>query len=211
MSEIAPERRALRPDDGGDSRAARARSEPMAVVPLGGGRYDVVTGDDTAYTVDVRAGRCTCPDHRHRDARCKHLRRVALDVTENRVPAPDERAAACAACGDTTFVARETAAPVYCADCTLAPGDFAVDEATDDLLAVVRTTDRRADETPIPGTGHTVASYPGNSDYEDADAVVEAVYPVPADPERVSARPPTVYSFPRGRLRRAGVTPRRRA
>jgi len=30
------------------------------------------------YTVDGRRGRCTCPDHEHRGARCKHLRRVAL-------------------------------------------------------------------------------------------------------------------------------------
>jgi hypothetical protein len=176
----------------------------MAVVPLGSGRYDVVTEDEDVYTVRLPAGRCTCPDYRHRGARCKHLRRTALEVTRGTVPAPDQRAASCAACGAETFVHETVSDPVYCGDCTLAPGDFAVDEAADDLLVVVRTTDRRASDVEIPGTGHTVASYPGNSGYDADDVVVEAVYPVPADPDRVRSRPPRVYSFPRGRLRRAG-------
>ena len=203
MSEITTERRALQPGADGDSRAARARSEPMAVVSLGSGLYDVVTDDDTAYTVDLRDGRCTCPDHRHRDARCKHLRRVAIDVTAGRVPAPDERAAFCGDCGEVVHAPEATPDPVYCEDCTLTPGDFVVDRESGDLLAVVQTTDRRADETTIPGTGHTVASYPGNSDYEDRDVVVEVVYPTPADPDRIRERPPRSYTFPRGRLRRA--------
>jgi len=38
--------------------------------------------------VDVREGRCTCPDHEHRGARCKHLRRVAIEVTDGEVPPP---------------------------------------------------------------------------------------------------------------------------
>lgn len=194
--------RPLRPDGPRESRADRARADPMAVLPLGAGRYDVVTPEH-GYTVDLRRGTCTCPDYRFRGARCKHLRRAAIDVTRGVVPAPHERTARCADCGRETFVPTDEPAPVYCEACTLGPGDFAVDRETDDLLVVVRTTDRRARDARIPGTGYTVATYPGNDAYDPADRVVEVVYPVPADAERVRESPPRAYSFPRGRLRRA--------
>jgi hypothetical protein len=43
--------------------------------------------------VDVREGRCSCPDHEHRDAMCYHIRRAryALGVE----PVPTETLAAC--------------------------------------------------------------------------------------------------------------------
>ena len=43
--------------------------------------------------VDVREGRCTCPDHEHRDSVCYHIRRAryALGVK----PVPTETLAAC--------------------------------------------------------------------------------------------------------------------
>jgi hypothetical protein len=178
----------------------------MAVLALGGGEYDVVTAGDrrAVYTVDLPSGSCTCMDYRVRGARCKHLRRVAIDVAAGRVPGPGERVAACGACGARLHVAADAADPVYCRHCTLSPGEFVLDRETDDLLVVVRTTDRSAGETLIEGTGHTVASYPGNEAYGTADRVVEAVYPPPAsaDADAVARRPPRRYSFPRGRLRR---------
>jgi hypothetical protein len=202
----ASEVHALKPESGSATRAQRALSEAMAVVALGGGEYDVVTedGERAVYTVDLPAGRCTCPDHRMRGARCKHLRRVAIDVTAGRVPAPGERAATCADCSARFHADAADPDPVYCSACRLRPGETVLDRATDDLLVVVRTTDRRAHETPVPGTGYTVASYPGNERYERTDRVVEVVYPLAgdADPESVAAKPPHVYSFPRGRLRR---------
>ncbi|MFB6135150.1 MAG: SWIM zinc finger family protein [Halobacteriaceae archaeon] len=204
MSHVTPEKRALRPGGPTRTRADRARSEPMAVVPVGDGCYDVVAADDRVYTVDLPADACTCPDHRHRGVRCKHLRRVALDVVEGRVPAPGERAATCAACGAAFFAPEETTDPAYCAACTLRPGEAVVDRDREDLVVVVRTTDRRAAETPIPGTGYTVADYPANRAYDADDAVVEVLYPLPADldPDDVEPRHLKTYSFPRGRLER---------
>jgi hypothetical protein len=38
------------------------------------------------YQVDARKGRCTCPDHKHRNARCKHIRRVAFATGEEPIP-----------------------------------------------------------------------------------------------------------------------------
>ncbi|MFB6218496.1 MAG: SWIM zinc finger family protein [Halobacteriaceae archaeon] len=202
MSAAAPVD-ALDPGAGEATRAQRARSEPMGVAPLGGGEYDVVTGDDErqVYTVDLPAGRCTCPDARLRGARCKHLRRVAIEVTEGRVPAPGERAARCGACGRPLHAGAEEPDPVYCGACTLRPGETVVDRETEDLLVVVETTDSRARGTPVRGTGYTVATYPGNRGYAPDDRVIEAIYPQPAgtDPRE---DPPRAYSFPRGRLRR---------
>jgi len=45
------------------------------------GTYRVTLGDD---------GGCDCPDSRHRDATCKHQRRVAREITDDRVPEPGE-------------------------------------------------------------------------------------------------------------------------
>lgn len=42
--------------------------------------YDVRTESGGEYVVDLREPACTCPDFRYRDRRCKHLRRVALEV-----------------------------------------------------------------------------------------------------------------------------------
>ncbi|GAD52173.1 hypotheical protein [Halarchaeum acidiphilum MH1-52-1] len=188
-------------DPGGptDSRAARARSEPMAVVALGDGRYDVVVRGGAAYTVDLVTGTCTCPDHAYRGRRCKHLRRVAIDVTERYVPAPDERDTVCAACGDPLFADAETPEPVYCDDCTLDAGDIVRDRERGDVLVVVETSPDRARHVAIGD--HTVATHPTNDGYDSDDAVVETVYPHrAATPERLRERGVRTYAFPRGRL-----------
>ncbi|OYR74477.1 hypothetical protein DJ71_19235, partial [Halorubrum sp. E3] len=62
----------------------------MTVRPLRDRRY-VVETDGGTYVVALDAGTCTCPDHAIRGSRCKHLRRVAMEVTAGTVPAPDER------------------------------------------------------------------------------------------------------------------------
>jgi hypothetical protein len=58
----------------------------MSVLPEGGDIYTVVGENGGAYTVDGREERCTCPDHRHRDVRCKHIRRVAFATGAESVP-----------------------------------------------------------------------------------------------------------------------------
>jgi hypothetical protein len=63
----------------------------MAVRPLGDGRYTVESERGATYVVDLDARRCSCPDHEIRGVRCKHMRRVAIEITEGRLPAPDEQ------------------------------------------------------------------------------------------------------------------------
>ena len=44
----------------------------------------VVSHSGEEYRVDVREGRCTCPDHEHRDARCKHIHRARVALAARR-------------------------------------------------------------------------------------------------------------------------------
>jgi hypothetical protein len=70
-----------------DPRARRAREMSAAVDHLGGPLYEVRTRG-AEYRVDLDDGTCECPDYEHRQARCKHLRRVAMEVTAGEVPPP---------------------------------------------------------------------------------------------------------------------------
>ena len=70
-----------------DPRDERALTEYMSVLPEGGDVYTVVGQNGGTYQVDGRDGRCTCPDHKHRDVRCKHIRRVAFATGAVPVPA----------------------------------------------------------------------------------------------------------------------------
>jgi hypothetical protein len=70
-----------------EPRTERALTEYMTVLSLCGEIYSVTTEGGSEYRVDAREDRCTCPDHRHRDVRCKHQRCVAFAVSERPVPA----------------------------------------------------------------------------------------------------------------------------
>jgi hypothetical protein len=178
--------------------------ERMAVRPFGGGVYEVESQSGNVYSVDLPGGRCTCPDHNFRGVRCKHLRRVAMEVTEGLVPPPGKEAVACENCGEETFVDETAPGPHFCETCWLEPGEAVVDRETGDLLVVVRTTDRRADEVRIGDSDTTVAEYSTNEGYRAEDVVVEAMYPVPAGVSDDDLKPHHLrrYSFPRGRLAR---------
>lgn len=204
MASLKPDRRPVIPDGPTDSRAARALSEPMAVVPIGNGAYDVITDEDHVYTVDIPATSCTCPDHQIRNHHCKHLLRVNHEIEAGTVPGPDERDATCPSCEAQIHVTASVPDPVYCPACTLTPGEPVRDRETGDVMIVVRSTDRRANQVAVPGTDHTVAAHPGNEAYDPADPVVEVIYPLPAglEPEDVVQRAPRRYSFPRARLER---------
>src|SRR5699024_8145745 len=89
-------------------RAARAWTDRMAVTALGDGRYAVDAESGATYRVDLSRTRCSCPDHTIRGERCKHLRRVAIEITRERVPKPGFRAADCLSCGRETFVPEDT-------------------------------------------------------------------------------------------------------
>ena len=194
---------APRPVDGQDpldGRTRRALTERMTVRPLGGGTYDVAAGEE--YTVDLPGGRCTCPDHRYRGTWCKHLRRVAHEVAAGRAPRPGVGPVDCAVCGRETLAEEPVVPPHYCERCDHAPGDAVVDSETGDRLLVAAAPRGRADETAIPGTEYTVASYPGNEAYPADDAVVEVLYPFggPAD-ANLPARTRRTYRFPASRVR----------
>jgi hypothetical protein len=180
--------------------------ERMAVTQLGGGVYEVESQSGNTYSVDLPGGRCTCPDHNFRGVRCKHVRRVAMEVTDGRVAPPGERAVACRNCGDEIFVDETAPGPHFCEECGLEPGETVVDRETGDLLVVVRTTGRRADEVEITDHDCTVAAYSTNEAYRPDDVVVEAMYPVPAGLDTDGLKPHHLrrYSFPRGRLARRG-------
>jgi hypothetical protein len=189
---LAPDPRAL------SDRGMRAWVERMAVRPLGE-RYAVDSESGATYVVDPVAGTCTCPDHQMRGETCKHLRRVAIEITAERVPPPGQRRASCAACGTETFTPVESAPPALCDTCSLTPGAVVLDRETGDRLVVAAVTPHRADEVTVEGANTTVADYPTNDGYPDDDIVVAAVYAT----DIARRDDPREYSFPRSRLARA--------
>jgi len=184
------------PAAGTTGRARRARVEPMAVRPLRDGRYAVETAGCT-YVVDPDAHACTCPDHQLRGARCKHRRRVALEVTAGLVPPPGERTAVCAVCGGRTFVPTRFEGPALCPRHDHRPGALVRDRETGDRLIVVGATGERADRAET-AEGRLVADYPTNTDYGSHEPVFWVVY------LDALARDGDVrrYAFPASRLRR---------
>ncbi|WP_425498695.1 SWIM zinc finger family protein [Haloplanus salilacus] len=185
------------PPAGRSGRARRARVEPMVVRPLRDGRYAVETdGEDGGYVVDLDGVSCTCPDHRRRGARCKHLRRVALEVTERLVPPPEERTAVCAVCGGRTFVPLAFRGPALCAHHDHDLGALVADRETGDRLVVVGAAGDRADRAETDD-GRLVADYPSNAAYGAHEPVFRVVY---LDSLRRDA-PVRQYAFPASRLR----------
>ena len=184
------------PAAGTTGRARRARVEPMAVRPLRDGRYAVETAGGT-YVVDLDAGTCTCPDHQLRGARCKHRRRVALEVTERLVPPPGQRTAVCAVCGGRTFVPTAFDGPALCARHDHQPGELVRDRETGDRLIVVAATGERADHVET-AEGRLVADYPTNADYGPHEPVFRAVYLDSLRRDGDVKR----YAFPASRLQR---------
>jgi|APHM01.1.fsa_nt_gi SWIM zinc finger. len=191
-----------------EGRARRARGEPMAVRSFGTNLFEVRT-EGGSYLVDVGAGRCTCPDFLFRDAQCKHLRRVAIEITERRVPPPGHVAVDCRDCGREVFARTDRAeGPHYCDDHRLVVGDTVRDRETGRRLVVVAGPDGRADAVHLAEA--TVADHPTNEGYDPTDAVVGAVYPggqITDDGPR--PRDLRVYAFPRSRLRAVDSAPER--
>lgn len=191
---LAPDLRQL------DARSARAWTEAMTVAPLGEGRYEVTNASGRTYVVDLPGSDCSCPDQRIRGERCKHLRRVAIEVTQRRVPAPGFRRGDCRACGHEAFLPVE--GPALCEHCAFEPGELATDRETGDLVVVVRATDDRADAVEIDAADCTVAEYPTNDGYPRDDPVVEVAYPFAGRP--IGDRPR--YAFPHSRLVRGAAS-----
>lgn len=190
-------KRPLAPDTSRlDPRSARAWTEAMATEALGGGRYAVEAASGNEYRVDLRDGTCTCPDSGYRGERCKHLRRVAVEITRGDLAPPGRMPGDCAACGHERFLPEN--GPALCDDCRFDRGDAVRDRETGDLVVVVRATDIPASEWRIEGTGRTVADYETNAGYPHDDPVIEVVYPFSA-PQR-SLADLKRYAFPHSRL-----------
>ncbi|KTG29425.1 SWIM zinc finger family protein [Haloferax profundi] len=195
-------RKTTLPPDGLTGRARRARVEPMAVRPLRDGRY-VVETDGGTYVVDVEARTCTCPDNAIRHARCKHLRRVAIEITTGLVPPPGRRRATCAVCGDETFVPMDASGPQLCHEHEHHAGDLVHDRETGSLLVATRALHTRADETQTE-VGRLVSEFESNTEYGDHEPVFEAVYldSLPADAGLSKLGSLHTYRFPASRLQR---------
>lgn len=176
----------------------------MSVLPLGDGLYEVESASDNTYLVDLESGRCTCPDHVFRSARCKHIRRVAIEITHGRTPPPGKITVACHDCGEPTFVDEDETEPCYCADHRIYPGDTVADRETGDRLTVVEVSELRADAVQIRDSDTTVADYATNEDYDPDVPVVGAIYPhATIATNGVIPESLKVYVFPRTRLEKA--------
>ncbi|WP_225935290.1 SWIM zinc finger family protein [Halobaculum magnesiiphilum] len=198
---------AVEPGDG--ERTERARTEPMAVYPLRDDDRYLVDTEGGTYVVDLGSDTCTCPDHEIRGNRCKHLRRVGMEVGIGRVPAPGERVAACAVCGDGVFVPVREEGAFLCGDHRPAVGSFVRDREADKLLVVTGVTTERADEYETE-EGKPIADYDTNAAYGDHEPVVEAVYVGNAlrSPGTLDVSGRKRYGFPASRLRRLDPTER---
>ena len=192
---LAPDPERLSP------RAARAWTERMRIRQRDDGTYAVTTESGHTYRVDLRSHDCSCPDHRIRGEHCKHLRRVAIEITARRLAPPGEERARCDACGAVTFVGRDDASPHRCRRCRLVAGDVVRDRETGKRLVVARVTDERADERVVEATGETVAEYEKNDGYPSDDLVVAATYLTDA----LRSESPRRYAFPRSRLERTAT------
>jgi len=76
-----------------EKRTRRALEEYITILPNAGNGdgetiVTAVSESGSSYTVDVREGRCGCPDSEHRnpDGGCKHLRRARFALGLRRVP-----------------------------------------------------------------------------------------------------------------------------
>jgi len=76
-----------------DDRDIRALLTPMTVIDNCGdvagidGLFEVTTDSGSCYTVSLRGdGECTCPDHKYRDVRCKHIRRCEFEIGVRAIP-----------------------------------------------------------------------------------------------------------------------------
>jgi hypothetical protein len=168
----------------------------MAVKPFGGA-YLVDAEDEATQFVTLGDSSCSCGGS-DGDDRCKHVRRVAIEINLGRVPPPSGHSIPCQGCGDRVDVSVADDPPHLCPDCDVEPGDLVFDREgdADTPLLVVSAPGLPADEVAVPGADVTVAAYPGNGDYRSSAPVVEAVFPQAVSTDR----PPRRYLFPVPRL-----------
>lgn len=163
-----------------EARTRRALEQYLTVLPetdpvdeLGAvadvpGMVLVVSESGSEYVVDVDAGRCECPDARHRDVMCKHVRRAAFATGEEAIPAD-----AAAALDVDPELGHHTDASLR-----FAAADGGIVEAGDDAEVL--------DGGPTYSYHHEPPEQ-GGARYVRCDEC--GAESVPADPERVLHRP----------------------
>lgn len=79
-----------------EPRTRRAITEEMDILFVGIGRYVVHSESGNRYEIDSFEASCTCPDWQDSatPGRCKHIRRVDMEIRAGTVPRPDGRVAA---------------------------------------------------------------------------------------------------------------------
>jgi len=159
-----------------DDRTERALTEPLSAVSVDGTPLE---GDETivsieshsgeSYDVDVREGRCSCPDMRHREPEggCKHVRRARVALGRDTVDARTLRAVDV----DDTLGASAPGPRVATSDGGVVGGDVDSDtdeptvrEAVEGAEVLDEGDDVDADESD------TTAREPGALDAEIAEA-----------------------------------------
>jgi len=138
-----------------DPRTRRALEEPLSVVALDGTPVEssdetvvlVVSGSGESYHVDAGVGRCECPDHQHRDAECKHIRRARIELGETTV---DTHTLATVAV-DTRLGATAPGPHVATSDGGLVGGDTNESDDDDDETRVATDGGRPDDVRKIDG------------------------------------------------------------
>jgi len=118
-----------------DDRTERALTEPLSAVSVDGTPLEgdetivsVVSHSGESYDVDVREGRCSCPDARHREPEggCKHVRRARVALGRETVDARTLRAVDV----DDTLGASAPGPRVATSDGGVVGGDVDTDEPT---------------------------------------------------------------------------------
>lgn len=76
-----------------DTRTRKAATESMTVVALDDpGKFEVYSGSNSRYVVDLIRGTCECPDSEYNPQFvCKHRQRAEMEIGERAIPDLDQR------------------------------------------------------------------------------------------------------------------------
>ena len=69
-----------------EDRDRSAATEYLTSVEFVPDMFHVYSQAGTEYTIDLRTASCTCPDAEYRNVRCKHIRRVEMEVGKRPIP-----------------------------------------------------------------------------------------------------------------------------
>jgi hypothetical protein len=170
-------------------RTQRACTEDMTIQALLDGRYQVTTQSGQTYFVTLGTDTCSCPDPA---PRCKHLRRVELDIAFGELPHPDD----CPT--DAELEAREPvhapptptspATPTPTPATAVADGGQTLETSSPPVTDTASVAICRAISDRIQDLEHEIDCYRAElHDLETALSVIEDVTKQPHTPEETTA------------------------